>query len=378
MRGNGQPTAEREASTPITPIRIWGWRLTAPGRLEGFEKTAERPGPNRVLVEIAGCGVCHTDLGFLFGGVATKHPLPLVLGHEIAGRVVAAGAGAESWLSRRVLVPAVAPCGTCRACRDGRATSCRASVMPGNDADGGFASHVEVSSRGLCPVDPGDVRKDSKDPVGTAGLDLWEISVVADAVTTPLQAIRRSGLSAGDLAVVIGAGGVGTYAVQIAKRMQASVAAVDLDPARLARARSMGADVTVRAGSELREIRGQLRTWAESLGAKDAVWRIYEMSGSKTGQELAFALLAPGATVSIVGYTPEPVPVRLSNLMAFDATAYGNWGCDPALYPEALALVASGDVLVRPLVKKEALADAPAVLAAVHAGQFTERVVLVP
>ena len=70
--------------------------------------------------------------------------------------------------------------------------------------------------------------------------------------------------------------------------------------------------------------------------------------------------------------------MKLSNLMAFDATAYGNWGCDPALYPEALELVTSGAVRVRGLIRKERMADAPQVIDAVHHGKIAERVVLVP
>jgi 6-hydroxycyclohex-1-ene-1-carbonyl-CoA dehydrogenase len=117
---------------------------------------------------------------------------------------------------------------------------------------------------------------------------------------------------------------------------------------------------------------------AKEHGARAEAWRLFETSGSKGGQELAWSLLNPGATLSVVGFTPEPVSVRLSNLMAFDASAYGNWGCDPALYPEALALVSRGAVRIRGLVKSEKLSDAPQVLEAVHHHQYSERVVLVP
>ena len=106
-----------------------------------------------VVIEIAGCGVCHTDLGYFYDGVRTNHALPLTLGHEISGRVVAAGSGAESWLGKSVIVPAVMPCGECDLCKRGRAAICRAQKMPGNDIQGGFATHIVVPARGLCPVD---------------------------------------------------------------------------------------------------------------------------------------------------------------------------------------------------------------------------------
>ena len=142
----------------------------------------------------SGCGVCHTDIAFAYGDVTTRHALPLVLGHEISGRVVAAGENAGAWLGRSVIVPAVIPCGACPACQAGRATICRQQFMPGNDGDGGFATHVLVPSRGLCDV---------PEPL-TSGLTLEMLSVVADAVTTPYEALRRAQLGAEDVVVKIG------------------------------------------------------------------------------------------------------------------------------------------------------------------------------
>jgi 6-hydroxycyclohex-1-ene-1-carbonyl-CoA dehydrogenase len=355
-------------------ITVRGWRLTAPHRLERFTEPAPTPRPGHVLVAVAGCGVCHTDIGFYCGDVPTRARRPLVLGHEASGVVVAAADDARWWIGRRVLVPAVWPCGRCGACATGRATSCSASVMPGNDVDGAFASHVEAPARWLCPVD--DATADA--PVGAAGLALWEIAVVADAVTTPLQAVRRAGLRAGELAIVVGAGGVGAYAIQIARALGATVAALDVDPARLDLARTLGAAATLDAHGDLKALRAALRELAAARGLGNDGWRVFEVSGTRAGQELAFALVARGGSLSVIGFAPEPATVRLSHLMALDATAYGNWGCDPALYPEALALVASGQVAVRPLVRSEPLDDAPRVLQAVRHREIRERVVLIP
>ena len=124
------------------------------------------PGPDEVVVEIAGCGVCHTDLGYYYDGVRTKHALPLTLGHEISGRVIDAGADAVAWMDRAVIVPAVIPCGTCDVCRRGKSTICPNQKMPGNDIHGGFATHVVVPARGLCPVDEPDSRRpESSSPI---------------------------------------------------------------------------------------------------------------------------------------------------------------------------------------------------------------------
>jgi len=127
------------------------------------------PGYDEVVVRVAGCGVCHTDIGFWRDGVPTKRELPLTLGHEISGTVEDAGAGFRNLVGRDVIVPAVIPCGTCGLCRAGRGNVCRAQLMPGNDIDGGFAERIVVPGRGLCEV------------TDTGDYELADLSVVADA-----------------------------------------------------------------------------------------------------------------------------------------------------------------------------------------------------
>jgi len=197
-----------------------GYQLKAPkSPLQSCVLPVLEPRADEVVVEVAGCGVCHTDIGFAFEGIPTRHVLPLILGHEISGRVAAAGENSLGWLGQSVIVPAVIPCGECAACRSGRATICRKQFMPGNDGDGGFATHVLLPARGLCRV------PERLPP----GVTLEMLSVVADAVTTPYEAIRRSELGPEDIAVIVGAGGVGGFGVQIAAAMGAAVVAIDID-----------------------------------------------------------------------------------------------------------------------------------------------------
>ena len=124
--------------------------------LERLDYDAE-VGAGQALVEVCGCGVCHTDIGFL-EGVPTRHELPLVLGHEVSGRVLEVGEGAPaSLVGRSVIVPAVLPCGECAMCAKGRGEICKKQVFPGNDVHGGFATHlVEDAARGV-NLKPGDV-----------------------------------------------------------------------------------------------------------------------------------------------------------------------------------------------------------------------------
>jgi 6-hydroxycyclohex-1-ene-1-carbonyl-CoA dehydrogenase len=337
--------------------------------LQPCELPALDPGPDDVVVQVAGCGVCHTDIGFAYDGVPTRHALPLILGHEISGRVVAAGQNGGAWLGRSVIVPAVIPCGSCPACRAGRATICRQQFMPGNDGDGGFASHVLLPSRGLCPV-PESL---------PSGVTLEMLSVVADAVTTPYEAMRRAELGAEDVAVIVGAGGVGGFGVQIAAALGAAVVAIDIDRERLDMAARHGAGLVLDAGStDLKGLKAAVRAFAKESGRKGIGLRIFEMSGTPAGQATAFGLLDFGAYLAVVGFTPKPVELRLSNLMAFDATARGNWGCPPDQYPGALQMVLAGKIALAPYIELHALDEAPAVVEAVAKHSIRRRAILQP
>jgi 6-hydroxycyclohex-1-ene-1-carbonyl-CoA dehydrogenase len=347
----------------------YSWRLVVPGQpLERFDGAGREPGAGEVLIAVAGCGVCHTDLGFFDGAVKTRADLPLVLGHEISGRVLEAGDGAEDWIGKDVIVPAVIPCEQCDLCASGRGNVCADQKMPGNDLDGGFATHVTVPATGLAAVEnlPPEY-------------DLADLSVIADAVTTPLQAVRRAEVSAGDLVVVVGTGGVGTYAVQIAAASGATVVAVDIDDARLDLLLEHGAAATVNATDlTAREVRDRVREHASSLGMPRTGWKIFECSGTPQGQETAYGLLGPAATLAVVGFTREKISIRLSNLMAFDATAFGSWGCPPQRYPEAIELVTSGRVELLPFTHKVPMSDITAVFAEIPERSDARRTILVP
>lgn len=330
------------------------------------ETAAPIPGEGDALVKVAGCGVCHTDVGFWKNGVKTRHSLPLTLGHEISGVVVA---GPDELMGRSVIVPAVLPCGECDLCRAGRSNICRNQKMPGNDFDGGFATHVLVPHRFLCPV-PGSL---------LARYPLEELSVVADAVSTPYQAIRKSGLADGDFAIAIGVGGVGIYGAILARLLGAKVLAIDIDDGRLRVATEQGIDATLNTrGMDGKAIRERVREVAHSLGAPPHSWKIFEFSGTGAGQDLAFALLTYAATVSIVGFTMEKVEVRLSNLMAFDASLVGTWGCKPELYPEVVQLIDEGKLDIAPFVETFPLSSINEVFHNTVAHRYTKRSVLVP
>lgn len=347
------------------------WVMTSPNTPMERVAFEASPGAGEVVVRIAGCGVCHTDLGYFYDGVRTNHALPLALGHEISGIVIEAGAGAEGWLGKSVIVPAVLPCGECDLCTRGHATICRHQKMPGNDIQGGFASHIVVPGRGLCEVDPARLAK--------AGLELAQVSIVADALTTPYQAVRRAGVTPGSLAIVVGAGGVGGYCVQVARAFGATVVAIDVDDRKLAAIAEHGAALTLNSRAlDAKGIKAAIQSFAKEKGLRGTEWFIFECSGTAPGQLTAYGLLVHGATLSVVGFTMDKVEIRLSNLMAFDARAIGNWGCPPEYYPAALDLVLDGKVRIEPFVETHPLDDINRIFEAVHHREITRRVVLVP
>src|SRR3989337_3270612 len=146
-----------------TPNEIKTWQMPQPwskdpttgkiieGKLEQTEISMPKLQPGEVLIEVAGCGVCHTDLGYFYDGVPTVTKPPLTLGHEISGVIVA---GDQKMIGKEVIVPAVMPCNKCDICAAGRGNRCLVQKMPGNTLGiyGGFSRHIPVPSEDLCVV----------------------------------------------------------------------------------------------------------------------------------------------------------------------------------------------------------------------------------
>lgn len=343
------------------------WQMTVPEKeFSLVESDLPEIDEKEVIVKVAGCGVCHTDLSFWHFGVRTKKELPLTLGHEISGEVIA---GPDTLKGKKVIIPAVLPCGECELCKGGRSNICQHQLMPGNDFHGGFASHIKVPHKYLCPV-PESVLENHK---------LEELSVIADAISTPYQVLKKSELKEGDLAIVIGVGGVGLYGALLAKIMGAKVLAIDISDKKLEQAKNNGVDATLNSkGMDKRDVKKKVRELAKEVGAAKYGWKIYEISGTAAGQELAFSLLTYTSTLSIVGFTMEKLNVRLSNLMAFDAKLIGTWGCKPELYPEVVNLIASGKLKIHDFVETFPMSQINEVFKNTLEHKYDKRSVMVP
>ncbi|MDT9592206.1 alcohol dehydrogenase catalytic domain-containing protein [Nocardioides zeae] len=330
---------------------------------ELVEVSDPEPGPGQVLLAVRAAGLCHSDLGVMSRSADAfpYGPLPLTLGHESAGEVVALGAGVRGVeLGERVVVYGPWGCGRCAACARGRENGCagreRAGVrMPGLGGPGALADLQLVDhARHLVPL--GDL-----DPVAAAGL--------ADAALTPYSAIRSAApvLTPGSTALVIGIGGLGHVAVQLLKALSpVRVVAVDRDERRLALATECGADVAVLADDADAEL-------ATLLPGGAAL--VLDLVGSAATTTLAARTAASGGEVRVVGAGPGAVPIGYRTT-AFDVGArFSFWGGLDELH-EVVALARAGRVRVH--TETVGLEDVVGAYGRLAAGEVLGRVVAVP
>ncbi|MFQ5689260.1 MAG: zinc-binding dehydrogenase [Gemmatimonadota bacterium] len=300
--------------------------------LEVTEVDLPLPGLGEVVVEVAACGLCHTDLHYLDHGVPTFKDPPLILGHEAAGKIAEIGAEVSGWQEGdRVLVPSVLSCGRCCYCRQGRENLCENLVMLGNNVDGAYAEYVAVPAVELVRV-PEEI-------------SLQQAAVIADAVSTPYHAVKHRGrVRPGDRVAVVGCGGVGLNAVQCATLAGGSVIAVDLNEERLALARELGARETLNPQDVDRPDR-RIRSLTD--GGVDVA---FEAIGSPDTIQLAFSFLRKGGRLCVIGYSRQPVTLSAARLMYYELEIVGSLGCGAGEYPEIMELVRTGRIQLDPIV----------------------------
>lgn len=351
------------------PQKIKAWQMTEPGKLAKVEFDVPPLKEGEVLVEVAGCGVCHTDLSYFYHGVKTVNPPPLTLGHEISGVVVA---GDSKLLDKEVIIPAVMPCNNCPICAMGRNNRCLNQKMPGNSLGnmGGFATHIVVPSMDLCVV-----KNRGKFP-------LANLAVVADAITTPYQAAMRADIKPGDMTIVIGAtGGVGVYMVQMLAALGAkAVVAMGRNVEKLERTKQFGATHIINiADKAAKDVRNEFRELCKASNLPSNFgWKIFECTGSAPGQELGLELLSFVGKLIVVGFGTAVNQYSISRLMAFDAEIIGTWGCLPKYYPIVLDMVLSGKIALEPLVEVRPMSRIEETFKEADSGKLMKRVVLTP
>ncbi|MFC1563708.1 zinc-binding dehydrogenase [candidate division KSB1 bacterium] len=301
-----------------------------PMSFEDVEKPS--PGADDIVVKIAACGVCHTDLHYLDHGTPTYKQPPMILGHEPSGYVAEAGSNVKKFKEGdRVLLPAVLTCGVCDFCRTGHENICNTMTMLGNHIDGAYAEYIKVPAKDICFL-PDEI-------------PLEEGSIIADAISTPFHAVKnRAQVKPGDTVVVFGCGGIGINIVQVAAAAGGVVIAVDIIDRKLEIAEKFGATITInptkveKLGKEIKKLTGGGADIAiEAIGRADTI------------QE-AFGTLRKGGRLVVVGFAGENISINAGKIMFFEMEIVGSLGCRPVDYPKIIELARLGKIKVKELV----------------------------
>lgn len=276
----------------------------SPLKLE--EVPIPRPGPGEVLLRVAACGMCRTDLDYLHGGMKPLKDFPVILGHEPSGVVETVGEGVEGFhKGDRVLVSYTITCGQCPPCRSGRENLCLNSGIVGSSRDGAFAEYMTIPAKNLCPL--------------PQGLPLEESAIITDAVATNYHAlVEVAQVRPGDVVVVYGAsGGLGLTAVQMATSLGATVVGVGRKRWKLEKAREMGA-VAVVSTEEVAKVEDEINRITGG-GADISV----DTSGIGSLVETAIKSTRPGGKIVIVGFSLERVSFRINRLVWLEHAILG-------------------------------------------------------
>jgi alcohol dehydrogenase, propanol-preferring len=350
------------ADPPVMPA----WRLTRFGRpCELQQVPVPAVAAGEVLVKVAGNGLCHSDVGMMHSGAeAFPFPhwqLPFTLGHEIAGWVAKCGAGVAGFsVGQPVILVATHSDGTCGFCLSGQDNNCEvASAGRGYGRDGGLAPHVHLAS--------------TRPLIALKSLDPRTAGPLADAGATAMHAVRRvlPRLAAGAHAVVIGAGGLGSFAVQLLRLLSgARVIAVDLNEARLDYAKRLGAHealtgVTARTAADLHSATG-------GRGAE----AVLDFVGSDATIEAGLAAVRRTGAYGLIGAAMGRLNRPWFHLLPKDGEVFNFTGSTIADLDEIVKL-AEGGRLVND-TECFAFEDTPRAYAALDAGTLTGRAVVAP
>lgn len=318
-------------------------RLVAAGQpLELHDVPVPVPGPEDALVRVHSAGICHSDVHYR-AGVSPAGPLPLALGHEVAGVVERVGEKVRSIrVGDRVCVHYLATCGACAWCAGGHEQFCADGQMLGKHRPGGFAEYTVMPARSLFILPP-------------------EISFAHGAVlmcssATALHALRKARLQPGETVAVFGLGGLGASAVQLARALgAATIYVVDLNPEKLVLAEKFGAvAVNARSADPVAEI---LR-----LTGGRGVNVALELIGLPLTMQQAVRVLGKLGRAALAGLTQQPFGVNpYTELINQEAEVIGVSDHLAREIPELLRLTGEGRLDLRPVVTRTVPLEAGAI-----------------
>ncbi len=312
------------------------------------------PAPSDVLVQVAACGICGSDVHG-FDGTSGRRIPPLVMGHEAAGVVAAVGSEVSRFaVGDRVTFDSTVYCGVCAFCRKGEINLCDDRQVVGVSCGdysraGAFAEYVAVPER---------IVYNLPDTLGFAEAAMLE------AVSVALHAVAVSKLEGGETALVIGAGMIGLLTLQAARAAGCSrVFVADIDATRLKSAAELGADKTLLlSGAELTK---EILNLTEGRG----VDVVLEAVGRNETIATAIDSVRKGGTVTLIGNITPQVNLPLQKVVSRQIRLQGSCAsCGE--YPEAMKLMTSGKIRVDTLITAVApLSDGPSWFDRLHSGE---------
>jgi propanol-preferring alcohol dehydrogenase len=312
------------------------------------------PGPGQVLVRIVASGVCHTDLHAADGDWPIKPTLPFIPGHEGAGTVAAVGPGVTALKEGdRVGVPWLhSACGVCEHCLTGWETLCEKQHNTGYSVNGGFAEYVLAPAAyvGRLPE----------------SLDFVAVAPILCAGVTTYKGLKETGAKPGEWVVISGIGGLGHVAVQYATAMGLHVTAVDVDDAKLALAKNLGAEMTVNAATS--DAASEVQ---RAIGGAQGV--LITAVSVKAFQQ-AIGMLRRGGTCVLNGLPPGEFPTPIFDVVLKRLTIRGSIVGTRKDLQEALQFAAEGKV--RATTQTRPLEAINEVFARLRKGTVQGRVVL--
>ena len=317
-----------------------------------------RPDAHEVLIEVQACGVCHSDLHVASGDWPQIVPItkkPLILGHEIAGRVVEKGPSVNQLeLGDRVGVPWVHwTCGECEFCLEGNENRCARQQITGVTVDGGYAEFVKAPASHALKIPD--------------GLSCIDAAPLFCAGVTVYRALKRAGIQSGQRLAVFGVGGLGHLAVQMGQGLGATVSAIDVSDEKLEHASNLGASVALNA-TNVNVVKELRRT--------GGVHAALVTSAAKAAYDMAFPSVRPGGILLVVGLPSESICFQPIQMAASEVHIQASSVGTRQDMREVLAMAAGGRV--RPEVATRPLAQVNEVLEQVRQGKVRGRLVLVP
>jgi len=315
-----------------------------------------KPAADEVLIEVEACGVCHSDVHVADGDwpqLARIVKKPLILGHEIAGRVVERGESVRDLqVGDRVGVPWIhRTCGECEFCREGNENLCVKQQITGVTVDGGYAELLKAPASHALPIPD--------------GLSAAETAPLFCAGVTVYRALRQAHVSAGQRLAVFGIGGLGHLAVQIGRAFGAEVIAIDIADEKLALAQELGASRMLNAKSA---------DVVKALRSEGGVHTAMVTSAAKPAYDMAFYCVRPTGTLLAVGLPAENIcfpPILMAAVeIRIQASAVGT----RQEIREVLAMAAAGKL--RCQTARRPLSDVNAVLDDLRQGRISGRAVL--